>query len=111
MARDYDGRLWIVTTTFPSRAQALEAARLLVREELVACAQVGEGLVSIYSWAGALKEEAETALALKVASDRLEPCLARLTERHPYQTPQVLAWPAQRVGEAYGRWACGQEGP
>ncbi len=101
----HDGRLWIVLTTFPARAAALAAARALVREELAACAQVGADLVSVYRWEGAVQEENEVALALKVRDDRYDACVTRLAALHPYAAPQILGWPAARVAEAYGRWA------
>lgn len=109
VAGEYDGRLWMVTTTFPSRDEALAVARRLAGEGLAACAQVGAQLASVYVWGGALVEETETALALKVADAQLEPCLARLAELHPYEVPQLLAFRAGRVAAPYGRWVCGEE--
>lgn len=102
---EHDGRLWVVATTLPSRESALDVARALVGESLAVCAQAGAGLVSVYRWRGALQEETEVALTLKVREDRREACLARLAQLHPYEVPELLAWPAARVGEAYGRWA------
>jgi periplasmic divalent cation tolerance protein len=103
-----EGRLWILLSTFPDRASALAAARTLVREDLAACAQVGADLVSIYRWEGALQEEAEVALALKIRDDRYDACVARLAALHPHAVPQLLGWPADRVGEAYSRWVWGE---
>ena len=101
----HDGGLWVLATTFPDRAAALAAARQLVAERLAVCAQVGADLVSIYRWRGELQEEAEVAVALKVRAESYEACAGRLAALHPYEVPQILGWPADRVGDAYGRWA------
>jgi len=54
--------------------------------------------------------EREVALVLKVRDDRYDACAARLAALHPYEAPELLGWPAGRVGAGYGRWAFGEEG-
>jgi len=103
--------LWVLVTTLPSREAALALARRVVTAGLAVCAQTGADLVSVYAWQGVVREEGEVALALKVRGDRLEEALARVAEWHPYEVPQLLAWRAERVGEAYARWARGQGAP
>ena len=105
----HDGRLWVVTTTFAGRDQAETIVTGLVEEGLAACAQVGGDLTSFYRWRGRTEFAQEAGVVLKVRDDRLDACLARLAELHPYEVPQITAWPAARVGEAYGRWAWGEE--
>ena len=44
---------------------------------------------------------------LKVLSDRYDLCTGELKLRHPYEVPQILAWPAAKVDPAYLAWARG----
>jgi len=104
-----DGRLWVLATTFPERARAEAAARQLVAERLAVCAQVGADLLSCYRWRGELQAAAEVAVTLKVRESDYEACASRLAALHPYETPQIIGWPAARVAEAYGRWAWEEE--
>ena len=106
-----DAPLLVLATTFPDRGAAEAAARHLVDAGLAACAQVGADLVSFYRWQGEVKRDPEVALVLKVLPDRYELCVGELKGIHPYDVPQVTAWPAPRVDAAYLAWARGEDGP
>ncbi len=96
--------LYILTTTLPDEEQARALARRLVEEGLAACAQADAAMTSYYIWDGALQEDREVRLVLKVPAARLEALIKRLKALHPYETPQILWWQAQ--GDAdYVRWA------
>jgi len=100
----------VLVSTFPDRDRARAAARRLVEEDLAACAQVGADLVTFYRWQGKVQEDDEVALTLKVRRDRLTACADRLRTLHPYETPEILAWPAVYTDSAYLAWAYGEEG-
>lgn len=102
-----DAGLLIVSTTFPDRAGAEAVAGHLVDAGLAVCAQVGADLVAFHRWQGELRREAEVAVVLKVLSDRYDLCAGELKLRHPYEVPQILAWPATKVDPAYLAWARG----
>jgi periplasmic divalent cation tolerance protein len=99
--------LWIVTTTFGSRDDACRVARLLVDGGLAVCAQVGANVTSYYRWQGEVQEDAEVGVVLKVLPERLDLCTGELKLQHPYDTPQITAWPLGRVDAAYLAWARG----
>ena len=96
--------LFIVTTTLPDEPQAQALARRLVEEGLAACAQADAAMTSYYIWQGALQEDREVRLVLKVPAARLPALIARLRAVHPYETPQILWWRAE-ADAAYLRWA------
>jgi len=81
----------------------------LLGEELIVCGQLGAEVTSFYRWQGALEREPEVPITLKIRDDRFEACRSRLHELHPYDVPQLLAWPATFVDASYGRWAFGEE--
>ncbi len=101
--------LWIVRTTCPDRETALSLGRDLVAAGLAACAQVEAGIESCYVWQGRLQQDPEVPLTLKVCRRRLRECLDRLRASHPYEVPQLVAWPCVEVDRDYLAWACGEE--
>jgi len=101
--------LLVVATTFPDRAHAEAVARNLVDAGLAACAQVGADLVSFYRWEGEVHREPEVALVLKVLPERWALCAAELKQQHPYEIPEIVAWPAPRVDADYLDWARGRK--
>ena len=101
--------VWIVTTTCPDQATADALAEALVAAGLAACAQAGAPVVSRYVWDGEMQRETEVPLTLKVAGHRLEECLARLRQDHPYAVPELLAWPCPVADPEYRDWVLGEE--
>jgi periplasmic divalent cation tolerance protein len=100
--------LMIMTTTFPDRPAAEKAARLLVDAGLAVCAQVGADLTSFYRGEGQVKPDQEVAVVFKVLGDRFDLFCGELNLQHPYEVPQMVAWPATYVAKAYAQWAAGK---
>ena len=91
-----------IVTTVATEEAALEIARALVRERLVACASFAP-CRSVYRWRGAVQEEAEVQVALKTTADRADEAERRLRELHAYETPAILR-AAVRATPDYARW-------
>lgn len=101
----FDGRLLVLATTFATRDQAETMVAGLVSDGLAVCGQVGANLTSFYRWQDKVECDAEVGVTLKIRDDRFTACLERLRDIHPYDVPQLIAWPASFVDDAYGRWA------
>ncbi len=100
--------LRVLTTTFPDRAQAEVVTRLLVDAGLAVCGQVGADLVSFYHWEGAVQRDTEVAVVFKVLAERFDLFVGELKLQHPYEVPQLVAWPVTWSDAAYLEWAKGQ---
>ncbi|MFM7086798.1 MAG: divalent-cation tolerance protein CutA [Cyanobium sp.] len=98
-----------VFTTLPSREQALDLARALVQEGLVACAQIS-AIESVYVWQGDLQQEPEFRLLLKACASRYDAIEAAILARHPYDLPAIHAQAVVRVHEPYGTWIRSRSG-
>lgn len=61
-----------VYVTCKDRAEALQVGKVLVEERLAACANVIDGMESIYWWKGQLEVGKEAVLILKSRDDLLE---------------------------------------
>jgi periplasmic divalent cation tolerance protein len=99
--------LMILTTTFPDRATAERVTEFLVDGGLAVCGQVGADLVSFYRGDGQLSRATEVAVVLKVLPDRFDLCVGELKLQHPYDIPQIVAWPSAFVSREYLAWAQG----
>lgn len=99
-----------VSTTVPSRDDALRLARGLVEQRLAACVQIDDGLTSLYRWEGRLCEDAELRLVIKTVPERLDAIQAFFAAHHPYKVPQLLCCPMQ-ASQAYGQWAREETAP
>src|SRR5688572_14478133 len=77
----------------PDRATAEALAEKLVEERLAACASLVPGLTSLFWWEGRVQRADEVLLLMKTQADRVPALIARATELHPYDLPEVLALP------------------
>ncbi len=96
--------LQVVLATAPSLEVAHAIASALVHERLVACVNVVSGVTSIYRWQGKVSESAEVLLLMKTVADRLPLLMARVSELHPYQVPEIIALPVDAALPAYAQW-------
>ena len=98
----------LVFSTFPDLEQAKGVARMLVSEQLAACANVLPGVTSIYVWQGEQHESSETLVLFKTRGDAYPALEARLRALHPYEVPEIVAVDLAAGLPAYLRW--GAEG-
>lgn len=95
--------MWVYVTA-SSRQEALSIGRAVVGERLAACANVLDGMTSIYWWERSLQEEGEASLILKTRSDLIDRLTARIRELHSYACPCVVAMPISAGNPAYLDW-------
>jgi periplasmic divalent cation tolerance protein len=96
--------------TAGSRVEALAIGRMVVQERLAACANVLDGMISIYWWQGALEQASEAMLILKTRSDLVERLIVRIRELHGYECPCVVVLPIVAGNPQYLDWIIGETG-
>ena len=94
-------------STYPSAEAAEKAARTLVEERIVACAQVSGPLKSFYRWDGKTTESTEWRLTLKFTVEYIDLVPKRVKETHAYTTPQWVAVRADQISPEYLAWMNG----
>ncbi|MGH2669790.1 MAG: divalent-cation tolerance protein CutA [bacterium] len=94
----------LVLTTLGSADEARNFVTGLVADRLVACGTVLPKGASIYWWEGAITEEEEVVVLLKTDASKWEELAVAVEERHPYEVPELLAFPAERGLERYLGW-------
>ena len=100
----------IVTTTWPSDADAERAAEAAVVERLAACAQVQGPIRSVFRWEGKLDRATEWYCHLKTTAERYPALEARLRALHPYEVPEIVAVPVVAGSAPYLAWVREQVG-
>ena len=93
-----------VAVTTPDRALAEQIAAVLVGEGLAACVQVTGPIASTWRWQGAVERAEEWGLRAKTTRAQLDALAARVAALHPYDLPEVLAFPAVGGSAAYLDW-------
>ena len=99
-----DGNVWIIQSTVGGEDVAGRLARESVEGGLAACAQVESPMISHYIWRGQLEESREFRITFKTGGGKLQELMTWIRANHPYEVPEILAWPATAVDEAYAKW-------
>ncbi|MBO2617681.1 divalent-cation tolerance protein CutA [Shewanella algae] len=94
----------LVFCSYPDTDSAKSLAATLVRESLVACAQVSQTVDSFYAWQGELCQETEVSLQLKCLASAYPRLEQRILELHPYEVPEIIAVPISHGLPAYLDW-------
>lgn len=94
----------IVTTTWPTEADAERAALAVVAEQLAACAQVTGPIRSVFRWEGKVDRATEWYCHLKTTAERFPALETRLRALHPYDVPEIVAVPLVAGSPAYLAW-------
>ena len=94
----------LIWCPFADEASAEAAARQLLDERLIACANILGPMRSIYTWEGTRSEAAEVGVLFKTDASALDRATARLAELHPYDTPAVLGWRTDTAARPTAEW-------
>ena len=93
----------VVYVTAPAE-EALQMARTLVEERLVACVNIVPGLRSIYWWQGKVEDEPEVLCIMKTSNNLFESLRDRVRELHSYEVEEIIALPILAGNLPYLDW-------
>ena len=99
-----------VFVTCGTSDEARHIGKMLVHENLAACANVSGSAYSIYKWDDRVMEESEVFLLLKTHKSLMGRLKQRVKEMHSYDTPCIVAWPIVAGEENYLSWVGSQIG-
>lgn len=103
--------LVIVLCTFPSGSEWGEVAHTLLHERLCACVNQVREVASIYHWQGEVVSNREVVCMFKSTAERYPELVARLTELHPYDVPEIVRLSVDSVNQAYLDWVVAECSP
>jgi periplasmic divalent cation tolerance protein len=93
-----------VLTNLPDSTSAFNLAREIVQLRLAACANVLAPCTSFYRWDGRDEQAVEVPVLMKTTESRYAALEAAIRERHPYDVPEIIAWPVTHGLPAYLDW-------
>ena len=96
--------IWLVLVTVPDRKTARHLAQSILRARLAACVNLVPGLESHYWWQNKLEHSAEILLLIKSTRQHLVRLEELVLKQHPYDTPEVIAWPLGSGNARYLAW-------
>ena len=97
-----------VYVTAESEDVAVHMATALVKQKLIACANVCPGSRSIYEYEGIIQLEKEVVLFMKTTRRRVREVIAAIKEMHSYQVPCITVMPIVEGNPDYLDWVTGQ---
>lgn len=98
----------LIYVTAPSCKEAEKIAETVVTERLAACANILDGVTSVFRWEGKLCRENETVLILKTMEEKTDALTARIKDLHSYECPCIVVLPVAGGHPAFLEWIARQ---
>lgn len=94
----------LILCTCPDVETATSLSRSLVTAKLAACVNIVPGIRSIYHWKGAINDDQEVLMVIKSLGSLHQELESWILENHPYDVPEVIALPVDKVSASYLAW-------
>lgn len=92
----------LVTTA--SYEEAEKIGRIIVESRLAACANVLNGMRSIFRWDNKINVENECLMIIKTTLQRYSELEAVIRQHHSYSVPEIIALPVVAGSAPYLNW-------
>ncbi|MGL4339210.1 MAG: divalent-cation tolerance protein CutA [Rhodoglobus sp.] len=93
-----------ITVTAKKPDDLAVIAHALLGERLAACVNIVPGIRSIYAWQGEVVDEGESFALIHTRASLIPEVMRRVSELHPYDVPQVLAFLGAGAQPDYAAW-------
>jgi len=94
----------IVMVTTASKQEAEKIAQQLIKERLIACANITAPVSSFFHWAGKIEKAEEYLILMKSRKDLFKKLAETVKALHTYEVPEIIALPIIEGSEAYLTW-------
>ena len=94
----------VVIMTTSNKEEAVKIVRSLLKEKLVACANIVGPVSSLFWWQGKIDEENEFLVFMKSHKSLFKKLSERVTEIHSYDVPEIIALPIIGGSPPYLDW-------
>ncbi|WP_066731233.1 divalent-cation tolerance protein CutA [Cupriavidus sp. D384] len=96
--------VWMAMTNLPDEASAARVARAVLEARVAACVNRLAPCQSEYWWQGQLEQAQEWPLLIKTTQGQYAALEAVIRAEHPYDVPELIAWPLAAGLPAYLGW-------
>ncbi|MEQ8165953.1 MAG: divalent-cation tolerance protein CutA [Alphaproteobacteria bacterium] len=94
----------LVYVTCGSKEEADRVARVLLEEELIACANIIGNASSLYRWKGKVVEDTEAVLIAKTKEKLVRTVTDRIKSLHSYDCPCIVSLAIEGGNSAFLEW-------
>ena len=94
----------LIFVTAKDKAEAEKISQLLLKEKLIACANLINPVESFFHWIGKIDRAEECLMVMKSRVDLFEEVVEHVKRLHSYEVPEVLAVPVVEGSRAYLDW-------
>lgn len=94
----------LVYITTSGVLESKKIAKTLLKERLIACANIIPQIESLYLWKGEIEEDTESLLVTKTRSEKVNNVIKRVEEIHSYDIPCILQIQVKKGSENYLEW-------
>jgi periplasmic divalent cation tolerance protein len=84
--------------------EAEKIIQILLKERLIACANIISPVSSFFWWEGKITKENEVLVIMKSKKTLLNKLEKRINTLHSYEIPEILALPIVSGSESYLKW-------
>jgi periplasmic divalent cation tolerance protein len=104
MSATAEDELVDVTVTGPNLEMMADLVRGLVEAGLAGCGNVVPSVRSIYTWEGRVEDDQEVLAIVHTRREIIDEVMTHIVDRHPDETPQIIALPVAAALPAYRSW-------
>ena len=94
----------IVLVTTANKLEAVNISEALLKEKIIACANIINPVTSFFHWQGKVDKCEECLVIMKSRRDLFAELEERVKGLHSYDVPEVLALPIVDGSDAYLAW-------
>ncbi len=94
----------IVLVTTANKSEAEKISEALLKEKIIACANIINPVTSFFLWQGKVDKCEECLVVMKSRRDLFAELAERVKRLHSYEVSEVLAFPIVDGSEAYLAW-------
>lgn len=94
----------IVIVTTASKQEAENITQQLLKQRLIACANITGPVSSLFHWSEKLEKAEEYLIFMKSREDLFDKLAETVKALHSYEVPEILALPVVDVSKEYLAW-------
>ena len=94
----------VIFVTAKDAVEAKIISDQLLEKKLIACANIVEGVQSVFWWQGKIDQAKETLIILKSKRSLFKKIVKTVKAYHSYEVPEVIALPIVDGNPDYLRW-------
>jgi periplasmic divalent cation tolerance protein len=94
----------IILVTTKDKQEAEKISQQLLKERLIACANIVSPVTSFFHWSDQTEKAEECLIVMKSRRDLFRQVAEQVKRLHSYKVPEVLALPIVDASKAYLDW-------